>query len=192
MGDKSSTTSPWWEQLDSAVAATNYRLLAQLGTTRGPSSDRLEGRPACRTVHILRVSDRQLYFGSDTRSDKVDDVKHGNSGFAELCWYFADVDVQFRFSGVLFVHSGDSVCNEIWGELSSEQRKLWSNPCPGAVSKGDVESAASQAQPEYFCVCRLSPDYVDLSYFGKEPFKREIHELATKEENRWETTQGYA
>lgn len=193
MADESLTISSWWRQLDTAIASTNFRNLAQLSTTRGPSSGRLEGRPACRTVVILRVSNHELFFGCDMRSNKVNDVVHGGSEHAELCWYFADVDIQFRFSGKLCVHRGDSVSNDIWDEMPREQRKFWGGPRPGAVWKGDVQFVISEVKPEYFCVCSMSPDYVDLSDFRRVPFRREIHELTTKdEESRWEATRVYA
>lgn len=127
------------------------------------------------------------------RAGKVNDVVHGDSEYAELCWYFADVDIQFRFSGKLSVHCSDSVSNDIWNELPSEQRKFWGGPCPGAVWKGDVEFAVSEARPEHFGVCSISPDCVDLSDFRSMPFKREIHELTGKDgESRWEATRVYA
>lgn len=183
---------PWGKQLDTAIIAAQDRpghRLAQLATIRGPGNSQIEGRPSCRTVNIRRCENRKLYFVSDTRSGKANDVINGTSSFAELCWYFPEVKKQFRLNGKVALHQNDMLTQVVWAQLSSFERRWWSWPNPGEprgeLSEFDVP--VPEGAPAHFCICELDPDYVDVVDLMAAPFMREAHQresTVTDEESK--------
>lgn len=170
----------WDTQLNAAITAAHDRpgyTHATLATVRGPDSEELKGRPSCRTVNVRQFEKRSLYFVSDTRSGKANDVTKGSSTFAELCWYFEEVKKQFRLNGKLVLHRNDTVVLEHWTQLPPFQRTWWSWPHPGTPrgAPGEFQVPVPENPPQYFCICELQPDHVDILDLTEAPFVREAH-----------------
>lgn len=171
---------PWWSQLDDAIATSKHLdgySRTQLSTIRGPLSGRLCGRPAVRTVNIRLFSDRKLYFVSDLRSGKADDVKDGPSGFCELVWYFPECKKQFRISGRLVLRQGDELTRDTWRSMSYHERKWWTWPTPAErrAERTAFLKPASEEPPGHFCVGLIEADHVDVLDLAQAPFMRELH-----------------
>lgn len=173
---------PWTQQLKNSIQASQQNPTnshAQLSTVRGPSSSNLQGRPACRTVNIRAFRQNKLFFLSDLRSDKANDIKHGKSHFAEICWYFPETKKQFRISGILAFYCDDTTSADMWASITHSERKWWTWPSPGQprAAACDFETNVPNTAPPYFCVCALCADFVDVLYLELVPFMREKHVL---------------
>lgn len=189
----SSKTISWWDQLSTAILESNSDKgysYAQLSTIRGPKSGRLSGRPAVRTVNIRSVKDRRLYFVTDLRSGKADDIAAGPTRFAELAWFFPKCNKQFRLSGSLFLRSGDELARNVWADLHEGQRRWWAWPAPAEkrAPQSAFDAPVPEDPPAHFCVGELLSDHVDVVDLSVMPYMREMHNLTEEGgKNDWKT-----
>ncbi|MCC5637570.1 pyridoxamine 5'-phosphate oxidase family protein [Nostoc sp. CHAB 5844] len=163
-----------------------YARYLQLATVRA------DHRPANRTV-VFRdflQDTNQLKFITDTRSDKIDQIK--TQPWAEACWYFPNTREQFRISGRLtLVDSKDSVLQSArlttWQQLSDAARLQFAWPHPGKprdVAPGAfTPPAPDPVQPvSNFCLLLLDPMQVDHLELQGEPQNRSIYQLDENQE----------
>lgn len=175
----------WYEQLQKCMDASNEQVgttWAQLATVRGDSSGVLSGRPANRTINVRKFNATGVWFVSDLRSGKADDVLKGNCRFAELCWYFSELKMQFRMSGSLQVDTVETAAR--WAELTPDQRAWWALPKPGSpineATQRENERILDGDMPPHFCVFHLLVDFVDLLDQKPRPMRREQHSKHNK------------
>ncbi len=162
------------------MEASNERVgatWAQLATVRCDSSGPLSGRPANRTINVRSADATGVWFVSDLRSGKADDIFNGGNQYGELCWYFPERKMQFRLSGTLQVDEGAR--SDLWRELSAEQRAWWALPAPGSAVDGvmqkECQNVLEGEMPAHFCVIQLEVDFVDLLDQKPRPMRREMH-----------------
>lgn len=177
-------TPKWAAQLHTALQSLGGNSLAQLATVRSPNG-LLPGRPACRTVNVRSFKEQKLYFLSDLRSGKANDIINGNP-HGELCLFFPQLQHQFRVSGTVSFVSKCEQSNAVWDSLSDRERIWWTWPTPGGDWAGNKEfkTVPPQEAPDHFCVCELSPDYVEVLDLSKMPFVRECS-ILDSESTKW-------
>ncbi|WP_103125485.1 Npun_F5749 family FMN-dependent PPOX-type flavoprotein [Nostoc cycadae] len=164
-----------------------YARYLQLATIRA------DHRPANRTV-VFRdylQDTNQLKFITDTRSDKIDQIK--NQPWAEACWYFPNTREQFRIAGRLtLVDSHDdsglqSARLATWQALSDAARLQFAWPHPGkprdTAPAAFTPPAPDSLQPvSNFCLLLLDPAQVDHLELRGEPQNRSIYQLDENQE----------
>ncbi|OCQ97648.1 pyridoxamine 5'-phosphate oxidase [Nostoc sp. MBR 210] len=163
-----------------------YSRYLQLATIRA------DHRPANRTV-VFRdfLNDtNQLKFITDSRSDKIDQIK--SHPWAEACWYFPNTREQFRIAGGLtLVDSNDASLQSArlatWQALSDAARLQFAWPHPGKTRDTTPEAftppAPDPLQPVVnFCLLLLDPVQVDHLELRGEPQNRTIYELGENQE----------
>ncbi|MBE9003811.1 pyridoxamine 5'-phosphate oxidase family protein [Fortiea sp. LEGE XX443] len=163
-----------------------YARYLQLATVRA------DHRPANRTVvfrDFLKDTNK-LKFITDTRSDKVDQIK--TQPWAEVCWYFPNTREQFRISGCLILVDSDDYEQQsarltAWQQLSDTARLQFAWPHPGKYRDTSPEafttSAPDPLQPvPNFCLLLLDPVQVDHLELRGEPQNRSIYQLDENQE----------
>lgn len=181
--------APWRSAIARALHRNRsliYSRYLQLATIRA------DHRPANRTV-VFRdfLNDtNQLKFITDTRSDKIDQIK--SQPWAEACWYFPNTREQFRIAGSLnLVDSNDAALQSArlatWQALSDAARLQFAWPHPGKTRDTKPEAftppAPDPLQPVFnFCLLLLDPVEVDHLELRGEPQNRMIYQLDENQE----------
>jgi PPOX class probable FMN-dependent enzyme len=163
-----------------------YARYLQLATVQA------DNHPANRTV-VFRdflKDTNQLKFITDTRSDKIDQIK--THPWAEACWYFPNSREQFRIAGRLtLVDRDDDVLQSArlttWQALSEAARLQFAWPHPGqprdAAPEAFTPPAPDPLQPvSNFCLLLLDPVQVDHLELRGEPQNRSIYQLDENQE----------
>ncbi|MBD2486311.1 Npun_F5749 family FMN-dependent PPOX-type flavoprotein [Aulosira sp. FACHB-615] len=181
--------APWRSAIARALHRNRsliYSRYLQLATIRA------DHRPANRTV-VFRdfLNDtNQLKFITDTRSDKIDQIK--SQPWAEACWYFPNTREQFRIAGGLtLVDSNDAALQSArlatWQALSDAARLQFAWPHPSKPRDTTPEAftppAPDPLQPVVnFCLLLLDPVEVDHLELRGEPQNRTIYQLGENQE----------
>lgn len=78
-----------------------------------------------RTVVLRRaeVKEKSLYFHTDLRSSKVDDLKL--SGMLSWLTYDQSLRTQIRLSGPTIIHHNDEICKEHWSKTGHHSRRYY-------------------------------------------------------------------
>jgi pyridoxamine 5'-phosphate oxidase len=176
--------APWRSPL--ARALHRNRSLAhsrylQLATVRAGD------RPANRTVVFRGFLEgtNQLKFVTDTRSEKVDQIR--KCAWGEACWYFTKTREQFRLGGRLTLVNEDhadfslQTARQIsWQELSEAARSqfTWADPGKPRVSDAsfDVSPPEATTPLPHFCLLLLEPERVDHLELRGNPQNRWIYQ----------------
>lgn len=183
--------APWRSAIARALHRNRsliYARYLQLATVRA------DNRPANRTV-VFRdflKDTNQLKFITDTRSDKIDQIK--TQPWAEACWYFPNSREQFRIAGRLTLVEIDdddvlqSARLTTWQALSEAARLQFAWPHPGkprdAAPEAFTPPAPDPLQPvSNFCLLLLDPVQVDHLELRGEPQNRSIYQL--DEHQQW-------
>ena len=114
----------------------------------------LKGTPRCRTVVQRGFIDhheknRQMFkFITDSRSDKVDQIKHRPLG--EMVWWFLKTEEQFRISGhIILVDELETNVKlknariQTWEELRDTAREQFYLPSPGVPLNESLPDTSS-------------------------------------------------
>jgi pyridoxamine 5'-phosphate oxidase len=123
---------------------------------------------------------------TDKRSQKVAEVSSGKSKTAEMVWWFAKSNEQYRIRGdLIFVGSGDfeydgdsklaAARKEQWGNLTDAAREsFFKMPVPGqayeaenAVPEGGRDTEGTLLPPpDNFLLMLVRPSHVDYLRLG--------------------------
>ena len=136
------------------------------------------GAPHARGVICRRIDpDGQLYFASDARSNKNQDVR--GEPRAEVVFWLPAVQTQFRVAGemrVMALGQDEPLRRELWRELTDETRALFLWPTPGiAVAVDETYPravAADVSPPGTFEVLILRPAQAERLNIATFPHRR--------------------
>lgn len=170
--------TPWNEILATALStARGLDRRAQLATIRGPAAGDYEGRPACRNIQIRGFKNDKLYFVTDARSGKVDDVNQNPK--VEICWFDSQNKWQFRVGGTGVVQASCERSDTVWEGLSEGERLWWAWPTPGKLWEGSAafDVVPQEKPPDHFCVFEIVPERVEVLDLSVVPFHREVHRV---------------
>jgi PPOX class probable FMN-dependent enzyme len=143
------------------------------------------GTPRARSVVCRRVgTDGSLWFASDARSEKAEQLKAVPQ--AEIVFWLPTRREQFRLLGSVKVLPGaanDPVRLELWRAMSDPTRATFFWPSPGARRIDPPESFAtavdaSAAPPPHFEVLIVRPRRVEQLQVGVHPHRRRRWMLA--------------
>mmetsp|Transcript_5783 Transcript_5783/g.17262 ORF Transcript_5783/g.17262 Transcript_5783/m.17262 type:complete len:218 (+) Transcript_5783:137-790(+) len=155
---------------------------------------REDGKPANRTVvfrGFLSDSKTSLKFITDTRSEKMDQVKHNE--WVEACWYFPETREQFRILGVVRAVLASETDERLqkhridqWKSISDNARSTFTCPHPGMprdVDNNEKDRPANGGETldaehpvDNFALMIIDPDRVDYLCLRGDPQFRAIHE----------------
>jgi pyridoxine/pyridoxamine 5'-phosphate oxidase len=78
-----------------------------------------------RTVVLRRadIKEKSLYFHTDIRSSKVDDLKQ--NGMLSWLTYDQSLRTQIRLSGPTIIHHNDEICKEHWSKTGHHSRRYY-------------------------------------------------------------------
>jgi len=157
------------------VSTSRFTSLATIGK---------DGRPKNRTIVFRGMVEDKLKFTTDTRSAKCAEI--AQNPFAELCWYFPETWEQFRISGKMEIHTGNSSIAVItFAEISDKTRATfsWPTPAVGQLTDPTEDEYPSTIYPRalpmdgvpellkkaraHFCVLLLDPEGVDYVHLLK-------------------------
>lgn len=142
-----------------------------------------DGLPAVRTVRFRFVlPGSRLVLSTDLRSEKVRQL--ASTPVAELCWYFAESQEQFRFHGSAAVVGADATGElaaaraRSWRDRSAVSRQGFTWPPPGEPLAGPAAFAAPEPAdpPPPFGLIVLSPSRVDYLDLRPHPQVRAVFE----------------
>lgn len=188
---KGSPRAGWSLQLEESLQQSTIpgTILATLSTIRDAPGTKVHNRPSARTINIRRFDGENLFFVTDTRSQKV----KSPDNFVEVCIWAPQSSKQYRLSGKLHMatsEDNEAMIKEWWDRLSERERTWWRWPHPGHKRAdkraGESELAtntenklqgpkdAGEEVPECFCVCVVEADYVDVLDVGDVTFPRMI------------------
>jgi len=181
--------SQWRNLLETAIEknkhirTSRFVALATLGK---------DGKPKNRNLVFRGLVDEKIKFTTDIRSEKIAEISL--NPFVELCWYFPETWEQFRISGKMEIHTGQTeIAKTTFSELSDAARATftWPTPAVGQLTDQTSEeeypsnlyprslplsnsfSALHEKALSNFCVLLLVPegvDYVHLTNNKKEFF----------------------
>ncbi len=143
-----------------------------------------EQLPQLRTV-ILRkvdVAARKLFFHTDIRSPKVEQLKK-QPGISWL-FYDADLRVQLRMQATAILHYADDVANDAWEHARLSSRLTYTtSSAAGAVlttpelidlNRKEVEPELIEIAWKNFCVVETTVQKVDWMYLNKDGNRRAL------------------
>lgn len=136
------------------------------------------GAPHVRAVVCRRVDDDgQLYFSSDARSEKNEQIR-GERRTEALFW-LARHSTQYRVAGemrIIAFGQDEPLRREIWRELCDQSRSLFFWPTPGIAVAGDDAYAqavsADVSPPRNFELLILKPLQVERLILSSHPHQR--------------------
>ena len=102
-----------------------------------------------RTVVLRKVNTekRQLFFHTDIRSGKFQELKTNN----KLSWlfYHPSAMLQIRMSGIATLHQNDLLADEAWGNIRMSGRKIYlGDEGPSTLSAFPVSGLSSKFDKE--------------------------------------------
>ena len=195
-------TRPQWRQqlealLEEAKEDPTARF-AQLATVTQDCA------PANRTVVVRGfMPDKDaLIIGTDSRSDKIEHLRHPTGAAPEvsLCWYVVEARHQFRIRGTVAVIDADcdapslvELRERIWSRLGRGTQRSFFGPPPGSRRRASDETTIvlSDGSPadvsRNFALLVLPAETVDHLALNPLPHRRTRHERQRDDE--WRTTE---
>lgn len=137
-----------------------------------------DGWPANRTVVFRGFSedDLRLQVATDTRSDKVAQLKANNA--VEICWYFTRSREQFRIRGEASLHdagaSGSEARDRLWSSMSDAARAQFYWRDPGLPLGEGNRVSGDESPPPSFLLLEVTPLCVDHLQLASEPQQRHL------------------
>ncbi len=119
------------------------------------------GRAAARCL-VLRetFADGTLCFTTDTRSEKVDDLRH--TPFAEAVFWLPQQRRQFRIAGEARIDTDPIHTLRVWSALSEETRRTFVGLSPGLPRSDKPAVIAPTASPPTVDLKRPQPNFALL------------------------------
>ena len=137
-------------------------------------------KPSARTVILRDLNDNLLFFNSDIRSSKIQDI-YSNPQVSAL-FYDKERGVQLRINGTAKVNHGNEFARKVWSNVSLQSRKCYMGPfkpgvrlnewipnLPEKYLKSDPKIEDSQSGFLNFCSIEISIitlEVLELHYDG--------------------------
>lgn len=157
-----------WNELEASVSEGGHPFRLPVVATVTP-----DGGPAARIVVLRRVESDTgvLEFHTDSRSAKIEDLRHGD----ELTWVVWEPSrqVQVRLQSKASIHLADSVVDSRWSVCPIQNQRnylrrlspgsLLSDPQELSLLATDAEERQTRgSERSHFAVVRATVDHIDF------------------------------
>jgi pyridoxamine 5'-phosphate oxidase len=145
------------------------------------------GKVSMRTVVLRQVitTKRQLYFHTDVRSGKLNDVEVDNN----ISWLFYDAAarMQIRIAGTTCIHKENELADSAWHKISNEGRKIYmsiqppsqrsimpTSGIPSELEKSTLTTAETEPGRQNFAVVQTNVHWMEWLWLNGNGHRRAV------------------